>query len=195
MTPLIGTLTLLAAVGLTGAARADDTPSPQAPTETTAPPSGSKDWSQTHLIPKPALQQQYNRTSAFLDEKLFEVDEQVSRLKTDGVLDRRSATTIRSALNNARVSMTRMAGGMQENEQVNGWTARMFAFELGMAADTLRKQAVEIEMNLDRATAGRDGQQEVRSMELDQQRELAQTLNETGILLRKTARAITENLQ
>ena len=160
-----------------------------------APGDGSVDWAQTQLNPEPALQEQYNRTRAFLDDKVSEVDGQISRLKTEGILDRRSATKIRSALDNARISMTGMAGGMQEKEQVDGWTARMFAYELGMAADTLTQQAEGIEANLDATTGDSDGPQDGLSPEPEQQRQLARTLKETSSLLRETARAIADNLK
>lgn len=195
MIHLARSITALVIFALTGAAGADESPPAPSGPATGVPSDGSVDWSQTHLSPEPALRQQYNRTRTFLDEKVTEVDGQISKLKTDGVLDRRSATKIRSALSNARVSMTGMAGGMQQREQVDGWTARMFAYELGMAADTLTQQASKIEMNLETAFGSDDGLSDRQSRDLEQQRQLAKTLNDTSVLLRETARAITDNLK
>jgi len=162
---------------------------------TGVPGDSSLDWAQTQLDPQPALKEQYDRTRAFLDDEVSEVDGQISRLKSEGVIDRRSATKIRSALKNARASMTGMAGGMQENEQIDGWNARMFAFELGMAADTLTQNARSLEANLGATTGGSHELEDGRSAKREQQRKLVQTLEQTGNLLRKTARAITENLK
>ena len=187
-------LVLLALAGGTAAGEAPKSPA-EAGTQSNPPGDSPMDWAQTRLKPEPALQEQYKKTRAFLDEKVTEVDGQISRLKTDGVLDRRSATTIRSALNNARVSMTGMAGGMQEEEPVDGWTARMFAYELGMAADTLTRQAVQIVEDLDATAEGKVEPKARQPQDPDQQRQLAQTLIETSGLLRETARAITDNLK
>jgi hypothetical protein len=192
---IIRTTTVILLVTLAGAAGGDESPVAQPGASADIPADGSADWAQTKLKPEPALREQYNRTRAFLDDRLSDVDGQISRLKTEGVIDRRSATKIRSALNNARVSMTGMAGGMQENKEVDGWTARMFAFELGMAADTLTREAERIEANLDSNKIGKDEKEEERPSEPDQQRHLAHTLKETGSLLRSTAKAITANLK
>lgn len=192
---IVRTTTVILFVALAGAAGADESPAAQPGPRGDIPADGPADWAQTKLKPEPALTEQYNRTRAFLDNKLSNVDGQISRLKTDGVLDRRSATKIRSALKNARVSMTGMAGGMQENEEVDGWTARMFAFELGMAADTLTREAERIDANLDRNNVGKAEREAQRASDPDQQRQLAHTLKETSSLLRSTAKAITANLK
>jgi hypothetical protein len=192
MKQLFPALTLLAIVTLAGA---EEATSPPLISPGEVPPVVTRDWSQTQLNPDPALQEQYKRTRAFIDGKVSEVDGQISRLKTQGVLDRRSATKIRSALSNARVSMTGMAGGMQQDGQIDGWTARMFAYELGMAADTLAQEAERIDAALSSANGGDDGPRDSQLSEQDQERQLAQTLKETSSLLRKTAQAITSNLK
>lgn len=199
MKPFTRTKTALAfAALLCGGTSADEISAPPADTlgDESAPPPGENAvdyWEQTKLSPAPALQEQYKKTRTFLNEKVSEVDDQISQLKSSGALGRRSATAIRSALNNARVSMSGMAGGMQEEEPVDGWTARMFAYELGMAADTLTGQAEKIETNLSapREAEPQDGQ----PRDPVQQRQLAQTLKEASALLRKTAQAITDNLE
>jgi hypothetical protein len=187
MNQLTRTAIALVFFALAGGAAADK--SPPGPSV-----DGSVDWSQTHLSPEPALQQQFTRTRAFFDDKVPDIDAQISQLKSAGILDRRSATKLRSALDNARVSITRMAGDMRDIEHVDGRTARMFAFELGMAADTLTRQAGKIETNLQAATGSSDGLPDGQSPDREQQRQLGQALNETSDLLRETAGAVMDNL-
>lgn len=195
MIHLARSITALAIFTLAGTVGADESPSARSDPPTGVPSDGSADWSQAHLSPQPALQQQFLRARDFFDDKVPDIDGQISQLKTAGILDRRSATKIRSALDNARVSITRMAGDMRDIEHIDGRTARMFAFELGMAADTLTHQAGKIETSLQAATGSSDGLPDGQSPDREQQRKLGQALNETSDLLRETAGAVMDNLK
>jgi len=187
--------TALVFFALAGGAAADESPSAPPGPPVVVPIDGSVDWSHSHLSPDPAMQEQFNRTKAFFDDMVPNIDDQISQMKTAGVLDRRSATKIRSALDNSRVSIARMAGDMQDIEQVDGRTARMFALELGMAADTLTLQAGKIETNLQAAIGSGDGQPDRQSPDQEQQWQLARALKKTSDLLHETARAVVDNLK
>lgn len=195
MKQLIRAMTLLASVALAGTAVADDAPpSPVSPAG--AQTDHSNDWSQTRLDPDPALREQIERTKSYLEENKTEVDEAIVRLKTAGQLDRRSTSTIRNALDNARDAMNGMAEGMNPTaKQYDGWTARMIAYELGMAADALVQQANQIETELNEPHTGNAQTGNGHSLELDKQRDLVQTLKTTSTLLRSTAQAITRKLK
>lgn len=187
-------MALLISIALSATA-AEDTMAPASATSPDAKAQGSKVWAQTNLQAEPALREQIDQTKTFLDDKESEVDGQVSRLKTEGLIDRRSTTKIRSALDDARGSMTGMAEGMQSDQQLDGWSARMIAYELGMAADTLAQQAEKIETELV-ATAGSPTDPGIaNSAKRDQRRDLIATLRETSTLLHKAARAIAGNVQ
>jgi len=180
---------------LAGGAAADESSSvPPAPTGGGLRDT-SVDWSQTHLTRGPALQERFNRTRTFLDEKAIKVNGQVSRLKLDGALGRRTATKIRSALDKARTLLSSIEEDLRGKEQVDGWTAHMYAYDLGMAADTLSGQARKIETNLRSAIGAGDAPRGGLSPELEEQQRLAGTLMNAAGLLRETAGAITENLK
>ena len=91
--------------------------------------------------------------------------------------------------------MTGMAEGMQAEEQLDGWTARMIAYELGMAADTLTLQADKIESEVGGAAEVSADAREDDAAALDQRRDLIATLRETSSLLHKAARAIAGNVK
>jgi hypothetical protein len=141
------------------------------------------------LDANPELQEQIEHTKAFLEAQEPELDEEIFRLKSEGHLDRRSTSKIRTALDDARVSMAGVAAGMHKGEPVDGWTARMIAYELGMAADTLAHQAKEIEKALGSAAS----EDEPSSLKL--RRDLAELLKSTSDLLQMTAQAIVKNLR
>jgi len=187
--------TLLVSIALSGTAVADDTTAP-APLESNGPATeASTEWTQTHLQAEPALREQIDQTKAFLDDKETEMDGQISHLKTEGLIDRRSTTKIKSALDDARGSMTGMAEGMQSKQQLDGWTARMIAYELGMAADTLAQQAEKIETELGATAEGHGESRDDNSANRDQRQDLIATLRETSSLLHKAARAIAGNVK
>jgi hypothetical protein len=192
---LTRTTTALVLFALGGGATGDESPSTPPDPPAAVPIDSSVDWSQTHLSAEPALQQQFDRTRAFFDDEVRGYNDQISQLKSAGILDRRTATKIRSALNSARNSITRMAGEMQNIEHVDGRTARMFAFELGMAADTLTLQAGKIETNLPAAIGSSDGPPDGQSPDQEQQQHLAQALKKTSDLLHETAGVVMENLK
>lgn len=177
------------------AAGADKTTEPTSPASNQPPAEASRDATQTNLQAGPALREQIDRTKAYLDGQETEVDGQISRLKSDGLIDRRSTTKIKSALDQARGSMTGMAEGMQSDKQYDGWTARMIAYELGMAADTLTLQADKIESEVGAAAEGRDQSRDDNSANRDQRLDLITTLRETSSLLHKAARAIAGNVR
>ena len=195
MRHLILSMTLLASVTLAGTAGAGDPPQPPpsiAPTD--AQDSTPPDWSKTHLQPAPALQEQIERTKAFMDDKESELDDEISRLSSEGHLDRRSSAKIRSALHEARDTMAGMTAEDPNEQQIDGWTARMIAYELGMAADTLEQQADKIETELNGVPKSDDRPHQDGAKVSDQQ-QLVHTLNETANLLRNIAQAIVRNLK
>lgn len=147
------------------------------------------------LTPEPALRKQIERTMVFLNEDATGLDDEIFGLKNAGILDRRSMSKIRNALNRARGSMSRVAKGMEADERMDGWTARMIAYELGLAADTLAQQADMIGAKLSSNPSGGDGSPEGESSDAPQPRGLATTLTEGGNLIRETAQAIVRNLR
>ncbi len=189
------TATLLLSIAIFSAAAAGETMAPASASSTESQSAQSTGRAQTNLQAKPALREQIDRTKEFLDEKEPEVDSQILRLKSDGLIDRRSTTKITSALDDARISMSGMAEGMQSDEQLDGWTARMIAYELGMAADTLAQQADKIETEVSESPAGQNGPESGDAASQDQRRELVATLRETSGLLKKAARAIARNVK
>jgi len=187
--------TLLVSIAFSGTAVADDTTAPASLGADYPATEGSTDGKQTHLQAEPALREQIDQTKAFLDDKETEMDGQISHLKTEGLIVRRSTTKIKSALDDARGSMTGMAEGMQSDRQYDGWTARMIAYELGMAADTLTLQADKIESEVGGAAEVSADAREDDAAALDQRRDLIATLRETSSLLHKAARAIAGNVK
>jgi len=185
---------LLVSIALSAVAAADtmapaSAPSPDVQTE------ASTIRAQTSLQTEPALREQIDQTKTFLDDKESEMDGQISRLKNEGLIDRRSTTKIRTALDDARGSMTGMSEGMQSDQQLDGWSARMIAYELGMAADTLARQADKIDAEFS-ATAGSPTAPGIaNSADRDQRQDLIVTLRETSRLLHKAARAIAGNVK
>jgi hypothetical protein len=155
----------------------------------------AKDWAQTHLSPGWELRDQIETAKAFLDENTATMNSEISNLKTAGLLDRRSTSKIRNALDHARHSMAEVAESVDSKEQINGWSARMIAFELGMAADTLAKQADPVEAALGADDKVEGVQQNGLSSVAEQQRNLAKTLKESSKVLRETAQAIVQHLQ
>ena len=194
MKQLVRAMTLLASVVLSGAVATDDAPPPPV-SPAGAQADGPNAWSQSRLYPKPELREQIERTKAYLDENRSVVDNEIARLKSEGQLDRRSTSKIRSTLDIVRDTMSGMAEGILAEEQIDGWTARMIAYELGMAADALAEQADQIERELNGPPAGDDRSGDGQSPETVRQRHLAQTLKMTSGLLRSTAQAITRNVR
>jgi hypothetical protein len=188
-------LTLAAAIAFSSSPGADNAPS--TPDDLTIDPrtENAEDWTQTHLSPESDLREQIETAKAFLDENAVAMMSEISRLKTAGLLDRRSTSKIRNALDHARHSMAEVAESVDSNEQINGWSARMISFELGMAADTLAKQADPIEAASDAVAKVEGEQQDGTSSVGEQQKNLAKTLNESSRLLKETAQAIVRHLR
>lgn len=187
---------LLAILALPGLVRAGDDPSPPAVAPTNAPTDGPEDWTKTRLDLESALRSEVDGTNALLDDRESTLTDEIARSKGEGYLDRRSTSTIEQAMDNARAAMAGMAGAMHGDEQLNGRTARMIAYELGMAGDALAQQADKIEANLAQAPAPEpaDGPQGGRSLESEERGHLAQTLRTIGKRLQETAHAIVRNL-
>ena len=122
----IRSLALLSSLSLAGLAGAGESASsPLAPPPVM--PIDPDGQAQTLLQPEPALKEQFDQTKRYLEETETEVDEELSSLRTEGRLDRRSLSTIQGALDNARRSMRGMTGAIEGIQQVDGWTARMMA--------------------------------------------------------------------
>jgi len=160
------------------------------------PPAGpradvAEDWSQTYLFPEPALRTRIERTRVFLDTRIKNLDGELSRLKNEGLLDRRSVSKIRGALEHARGSISRMAESIEANEKIDGRAARMVSYELGMAADTLARQANEIGAGPDH----HDNAVKGVSPETIRPQYLARTLREGSRLVKETAQAIVHHLK
>jgi hypothetical protein len=188
-------LTLAAAIAFSSSPGAGNAPS--TPDDLTIDPrtENAEDWTQTHLSRESDLREQIETAKAFLDENAVAMMSEISRLKTAGLLDRRSTSKIRNALDHARHSMAEVAESVDSNEQINGWSARMISFELGMAADTLAKQADPIEAASDAVAKVEGEQQDGTSSVGEQQKNLAKTLNESSRLLKETAQAIVRHLR
>ncbi len=60
-----------------------------------------------------------------MDTQVKELDGEISRLRNEGLLDRRSASKIRSALGHVRGLISRIAEGAEANKKIDGRTARM----------------------------------------------------------------------
>jgi len=151
----------------------------------------AEDWSRTYLFPEPAFRAQIERTQVFLGTQVKGLDGAISRLRTEGLLDRRSASKIRTALEHARGSISRLAEGIEANKKINGQTARMVSFELGMAADTLARQANEIDADPDNHNNVVKG----ISPETTQSQYLAKILRENSDLVKETAQTIVRHLK
>lgn len=195
MINLARTIALAAVIAYAGTAGAGEAPAPPAISPPGLQADAGKDWSQMRLTPEPALRKQIERTMVFLNEDATGLDDEIFGLKNAGILDRRSMSKIRNALNRARGSMSRVAKGMEADERMDGWTARMIAYELGLAADTLAQQADMIGAKLSSNPSGGDGSPEGESSDAPQPRGLATTLTEGGNLIRETAQAIVRNLR
>jgi len=155
----------------------------------------AEDWSQTYLSPDPAFREQIERTKAFLDTHEEGLDSEVSRLKNEGFLDRLSASKIRSALERVRNSISHLAEGIETDQKINGWTVRMVSFELGMAADTLARQANGINAESNAGPESRDNPANGHSSETTRLRHLIKILREGDDLVRETAQAIVRHLK
>jgi hypothetical protein len=184
-------LFLTTAIACSGTARSEATLALPADTPSAAR-DDVKDWTQARLSLDPALRERIARTRAFLDNSEQGLDSVIHRLRGEGLLDRRIASKIHSALGRARDSMSRLTAGIAANEQIDGWTARMISYDLGIAADSLAKQADAIEMGRG-AESGSDGAPTDPSGDGEQQ--LAQRLKEGSTLLKETAQAIVLDLE
>lgn len=151
----------------------------------------AEDWSRTYLLPEPALRIRIERTRVFLDTRVKSLDGELSRLKNEGLLDRRSISKIRSALEHIGSSISRMAESIEANEKIDGRAARMVSYELGMAADTLARQANEIDAGSDR----HDNAVKGVSSETIRPQYPAKTLREGSRLVKETAQAIVRHLK
>jgi len=186
---------LIISIAFSCATRAEESTSPSTEAPVALPAGDANDWSQTHLFPGPALREQIERANLFLEAQARGMTGEISHLKLDGFLDRRSISKIHSALDHARGSMARITEGIEGEQQVDGWTARMIASELGLAADTLAEQADSIEAELNAGPEGSEGAAIDDSSDVEQRRHLAKTLRQGSSLLKETARAIVRNLE
>lgn len=192
----VRTSLLLAILALPGAVLAGDDPSPLPVVPPEPRSNGPEDWAQTRLYLEPALREEIDWIIALLEETESSLSAEIARSKGDGYLDRRSASTIEGAMDDARAAMAGMAGAMRGDEQLNGRTVRMIAYELGMAGDSLAQQADKIEAMLaqsaipDPAGAPPGG----RSLQSEQRVHLAQALRMTGKRLQEVAHAVVGNL-
>lgn len=195
---LLAPLTTLAVVmAFSGTTGADNATPPAEKPDRGGHTNEAKDWSQTHLFPGPVLREQIERTNVFLQENTPAMIKDTSELKSEGVLDRRGASRIRNALDHARRSLISLAESIEAEAQIDGWSARMISYELGMAADTFSKEAVSIEAGAAPNTEpkGGDGVPNGLSSEGKRRRRLANVLRETSDLLKETARAIVHHLK
>jgi len=179
------------AIAFAGITRAEEALSPLV-----IPPAGPRadvveDWSRTYLFPESALRTRIERTRIFLDTRVKSLDGELSRLKNEGLLDRRSVSKIRSALEHARDSISRMAESIEANEKIDGRAARMVSYELGMAADTLARQANELDAGPDHHDDAVKG----ISPEMARPQDPAKTLKEGSRLVKETAQAIVHHLK
>ncbi len=154
----------------------------------------AEDWSQTYLFPEPALREQIERTKAFLDTHAKELDGELFHLKSEGFLDRRNVSKIRSALEHVRGSIFQLTEGIEADQKIDGRVARMVSFELGMAADTLARQANEIDAELNTGPASRGNAPNALLSEVARSRHLIKTLREGSNLVKDTAQAIVRYL-
>jgi len=151
----------------------------------------AEDWSQTYLRPEPAVRIRIERTRVFLDTRVKDLDDELSRLKDEGLLDRRGISKIRSALEHVRSLISRMAESVEANEKIDGRAARMVSYELGMAADTLARQANELAAGPDHHDDAVKGV----SPEMARPQYPAKTLREGSRLVKETAQAIVHHLK
>ena len=175
------TIILAAALLWAGTSGAEEPTSPQSKFRNGLSAEHAKDWAQARLTLDPALREQIGRTKSFLDQNATGLDSEVFRLKDQGILDRRRASKIRTALHHAQSAVAQISDSIDANEQIDGWTARMASYELGLAADSLAKQADAIEK-----AVGSDGEKPAT---------LANTLKESSKLSKETARAIVSHLK
>jgi hypothetical protein len=195
MKHLIPSLALLWPFLLAGTAAACDHIAHPSDPPIGSPANDPETQSHTPLFLEPAATDLLRQTKTFLDDTGAEVDDELSRMRTEGQLDRRSMSRLQGALDNARGSMDRIVAGTQGGEPVDLWTARIMAYELGMAADTLSQQAHDMETGLGSGPDGATSPSEGRSRDPDPRRHLARTLITTGDLLRESALTIARNLK
>lgn len=148
----------------------------------------ARDWTQTRLEATPALREQIDRTQAFLRDRETALEQDLVRWRATGRLDRRAAMDIRRALQAAGDTLDRLTAGEDWTaRQIDGRTTRLFAYELGMAADTLRQQASSIPpeaVSPDRAS----------SPPASGQPPLTDWLRQAGDLLYQSAQALVYHL-
>ncbi len=188
---LVRTITLVIVIAFAGITKAEEALSPLVASPAGPRAEVAEDWSQTYLFPEPALRAQIERTRLFLDTQVEGLNGELSRLRTEGLLDRRSASKIRSALEHIRGSISRMAEAIEANKKIDGRAARMVSYELGMAADTLAQQVNKIDTDPD----NHDNAVKGVSLETAQLRYPARTLSECSKLVKETAHAIVRHLK
>jgi len=189
--------TLAVVMVFSGTTGADNTTSPPAEPGSGVHADEAKDWSQTHLFPAPVLREQIERTNVFLEENTPVMVKDTFELKSEGVLDRRGASRIRSALKHARLSMTKLAEGVGAEDRMDGWSARMISYELGMAADKFSKEVdlIRAEAASSTGSEASDGALDGLSSVEKRERRLTQSLSKASDLLKETAQAIVRYLK
>jgi len=189
------TIAFVVIFALFGATGADDAPSSQVEPPAAVNANDAKDWAQTRLIVEPALREQIERTETFLDDNAARIHREMLNLKIEGILDRRSTSKIRAALSDARRSITKAEEGVSAEEPIDGWTARMISYDLGMAADTLADLADPLKAAPSTSSKGGDQEPDGPSAVGEQRLHLVKTLLQGASLLRETARAIVRHLK
>lgn len=195
MMSILRAIVLTIVFAAAGATMAQEASTPQLEPRDALQDDRAKDWSQSHLFPDPGLREQIERTSAFLRQNAPRTDEGIFLLKDEGLLDRRGASKIRAAFDHARSSMARLTKSLEADEHINGWTARMISYELGMAADVLRQQARLIRTSLNTGPRDGDAVPKGSSSEMGQPQYLVTTLTESSELLKGTAVGIVRHLK
>lgn len=189
-------LTLSGGIAFACVAGVDEVASSQSMEPTNPAQGATVDWSQTRLVSEPVLRTQMESTEELLGGNTGGLAAEVSRMKADGVLDRRSATEIRTALDHARDSIGRLTQDIEARRHIDGEKARLVSYELGLAADALVQQADAISTEPDGVAAAVPPWPPVApSSDTEQRQQLAARLRQSADLLRGTARQIVADLR
>lgn len=192
---IVRNIAFATAIVCAGTAGAEESPLPLGHSRAALTTDHAKDWSQTRLILEPDLRQQIEWTKRVIDTNATRLESEISQLKNDGFLDRRSSAKIRNALHQAQSSIAQITDRIEANEPIDGWTARMTSYELGLAADALARQADAVDMALGSSPGSDGGGPGGNVSEGEQPQNLAKILRESSRLSKKTARSIVRHLE
>lgn len=137
-------------------------------------------------VPAASLGEKLDRSDAFLNDEAQELEREIARLKAEGILDRRTSTAIRGALHRARDSFNRLIQDTHSSQGIAPQRAHMTSLELGLAADTLTKQAASIDTGRGE-DSGVKAETETAADQSSEGRQLAVKLREAAALLQATA--------